>query len=64
MKRKRQCPLVRVTPPPGHSPDDVDQHMTRWRREMAFRIRQHPHLIEKAKKLGIVLDEDDPGTVH
>jgi hypothetical protein len=51
-------------PAAGQSHDEIDQHIKRWRKEMAFAIAQHPRLVERARKLGIVLDEDDPGTTH
>ncbi len=61
MRQNRQRPLVKITAPPGQSPDDVEQHMKRWRQELAFAIEQHPDLAAKARRLGIVLDEGEPG---
>jgi hypothetical protein len=64
MKRNRQRPLVKIVAPPGQSSDEVQQHMARWRKEMAFAIAQHPDLVAKAKKLGIVLDDEAEPGIH
>jgi len=61
-KKNRQRPQVTIVLRPGESADEVHQHMKRWRKEMAFRIAQHPDLVEKARKLGIVLYDDDQAT--
>ena len=61
MKQSRQRPVVRIIPAPGQSADDIQQQLTRWRRQLAFSIAQHPDLVAKARKLGIVLDEGEPG---
>jgi hypothetical protein len=34
--------------------------MVRWRKQLAFDIAQHPDLVANAKKIGMVLDIDDP----
>jgi hypothetical protein len=34
--------------------------MARWRKEMAFAVAQHPHLVEKARKLRMQLEDIDP----
>jgi hypothetical protein len=56
----RRRARVRITTPAEQSPDDVRQHMARWRKELAFSVAQHPHLVAKAKEIGIVLDLDEP----
>lgn len=40
--------------------------MARWRKQFAFDVAQHPDLLAKTKKIGIVLDldEPEPGTSH
>jgi hypothetical protein len=45
---------------PMPTPDEVQQHMARWRKQLAFDIAQHPDLVRKAKKIGVELDIDDP----
>ena len=59
-KRNRQRPFVRIVPQPGQSPDDIQQGLIRWRRQLAFDVAQHPDLAAKARRLGIVLDDGEP----
>jgi hypothetical protein len=58
-------PSVRIVAPPGQTPDEVRQHLARWRKQLAFDIAQHPDPVAKAKKIGIVLDidEGEPGAL-